>query len=861
MEQTQIIRREPQILFNEEEIENVAKAHGLSLSTKTKEYLSKGEWSDFIEGIQLDDETLKHGKIKLNREKDGSVKINYQFHQEQLVIPSKIGDYLLTNDDKHKLSNNQVVGPIKYEGNELYIQVDPDLNSVTVRSANEISIPNSIGHNSKLKFDGYTLSDQDKNLLANGGTLSPKLFCGKDGYFTANFSLTEDKKGVVFTNIQSIPNHRVKEVEEKLNKPQSKIFANVIDSANRSLNSVQPVTTLENVIHSNSNIINENIVKQYPINEIGDAKERYEMLKSKEVIHRNRDFEVRKMDERSFALTFSDQDIVYIGTEQECRDKMPQLQKDYDSFVSKENGNDKLNTLRIDRSMCKDDTEYMVLSSMLADGSFKNDPSFPTEKIIDSKDFLAMSDDIIKDHFKDKLSCDPSNISFVVIGEGDSEFFKKGSLHESLQEAKNTIQEYRLNELKDYPLVYSIYVVDITQIREIDSYIGDDPGYTEDYKNDLIATTKKEGILVIPDILNIIEKQDTTLTNNPNETSLSNSSSDYLSKNDGDIKNEFKTKFDCDPENIKFVILGEGEIKNLNTGSFHNSIQEVKDALIQYKEVELPGNPLKYNIYAVNITQIQGIHSYGVGDLDYDRFKESLIAGTKEHGVLIIPDILGKNATIGQEIPNSISPSLNEGDELLKAINEVNPVQVKYLVENGHVISQEHLKALETEKKSVKDQLLGIEYGEDFKQKQKEREEFGPGLDKKGNDLNTIESILQGKSNSPELNSNPDLSREFSDAVDKHNFQKLNELSERGWKPSDIEIKGLDEKSHLSHNDKIAIKTIFNMETKPEAFLGASKNEYKNKQGVKFNNDEEKKDNKTSGTKIKDVINRSFHDM
>lgn len=746
MEQTQIIRKEPQILFKDEEIENVAKAHKISLSAKTKEYLSKGEWTDFIEDIHLDDETLRSGKIQLVRLKDGSIDIKYRLHQEQLVIPSKIGDYSLTDDDKYKLANNQVVGPIKYGGNELYIQVDPDLNSVTVRSDKEINLPNTIGHNTKLKFDGYVLTDQDKNLLMNGGTLPTKLFCGKDGYFTANFSLTDDRKGVVFTNIKSIPNHKVKELEEKLNKPQSKLVSNVIDSANRSIETFQPVTTLENVVHTNNTIINDNVKTHYSIiNEITNAKERTEILKSKEVTYRNRDFEVRKMDDTSFALTFSDQDIVYIGTEQECRDKMPIHQKEFDSFLDRETKADYNNSLRIDRSMCKDDKEYFVLSSMLADGSYNSDPSFPTDKIIDSKAFLSMSDEQIKDKFIDKLKCDPSNISFVVIGEGDSKFLKNGSLHESMQDAHTAIQEYKQNELKDHPLVYSIYVVDKSQIREIDSYIGDEPGFREDFKNDLIETTKKEGILVIPDVLTLIEKQDTTTLENVNQS--------------------------------------------------NNAIAEK----------------------------------------------------------------LSEKITIDKEgITNSIPPTLKDGDELLKAINEVNPVQVKFLVEKGHEILPEHLKALETEQKSVKDQLLGIEYCEDYKQKQKEREEFGPGLDKKGKDLNSIESILQRKSNSNDLKTNPDLSKEFSDAVDKHDFKKLNELSERGWKPSDNEIKGLEEKPNLSSNDKIAIKTIFNMETKPEI---ANKNEIKNNQGVKFNNDPQKQNNNATNKKVKDVINQAFRDM
>ena len=217
----------------------------------------------------MDEDTHKHGKIKLTREKDGTTKVNYQFHQEQLVIPNKIGDHVLSDEDRHKLGNNQVVGPVKYGFNELYIRVDPDLNAVTVRTANDISIPNVIGKNQEMQFDGYILNETDKNKLANGGALPTKLFCGKDGYFTANFSLCEDMKGVIFTNVKSVPLHKVKELEAKFNVQKSNTVENVINAGNRSVEENKPPTTLENVTHSSNDMIKgSNRVK----NEILDVK-------------------------------------------------------------------------------------------------------------------------------------------------------------------------------------------------------------------------------------------------------------------------------------------------------------------------------------------------------------------------------------------------------------------------------------------------------------------------------------------------------------------------------------------------------------------------------------------------------------
>ena len=79
---------------------------------------------------------------------------------------------------------------------------DMDLISVLVRSSLEIKIPNVIGKTEE--YDGYKLTKADKYLLANGHTLESKLMHSKDGYILADISLTDDKKGIQFSNIQSI---------------------------------------------------------------------------------------------------------------------------------------------------------------------------------------------------------------------------------------------------------------------------------------------------------------------------------------------------------------------------------------------------------------------------------------------------------------------------------------------------------------------------------------------------------------------------------------------------------------------------------------------------------------------------------
>ena len=86
----------------------------------------------------------------------------------------------------------------------VYLEIDSDLNSIIVLSEKELSIPDRIG--------GYELSNADKYLLANGYSLDNKLLKDGNGYFIADISLTPDKHGISFGNMQSVPSHKAQEL-------------------------------------------------------------------------------------------------------------------------------------------------------------------------------------------------------------------------------------------------------------------------------------------------------------------------------------------------------------------------------------------------------------------------------------------------------------------------------------------------------------------------------------------------------------------------------------------------------------------------------------------------------------------------
>lgn len=89
----------------------------------------------------------------------------------------------------------------------MFVQVDKDLNSVIVRSEKELSIPAKIGERE--------LTTADKYLLVNGYSLDNMIIHNEEGYFIADISWTDDKKGIVFKNMQSIPEAKAKELLDK----------------------------------------------------------------------------------------------------------------------------------------------------------------------------------------------------------------------------------------------------------------------------------------------------------------------------------------------------------------------------------------------------------------------------------------------------------------------------------------------------------------------------------------------------------------------------------------------------------------------------------------------------------------------
>lgn len=197
-------------------------------------YILDGKGTQLEKGVMsgLTDIGGRTAKIRLT---ENGISVFYR--KEALVIPDSIYGKKLTKKQKDDLVNGNVIVLSSKKG-DIMLQVDKDLNSVIVRSEKELSIPAQIG--------GYKLTAADKYLLANGYSLENKLMRSPKGeYIIADVTMTPDKKGYQFSNIQTISETKAKELlqrklevekehveeQERMKKPTARDLASELKEA------------------------------------------------------------------------------------------------------------------------------------------------------------------------------------------------------------------------------------------------------------------------------------------------------------------------------------------------------------------------------------------------------------------------------------------------------------------------------------------------------------------------------------------------------------------------------------------------------------------------------------------------------
>lgn len=164
-------------------------------------YILDGKGTQLEKGVYSDLTNIYGKQAKVRLTENG---LSVVYRKEALVIPDKIQGQKLSQKQKQDLIDGNVIVLSTKKG-DILLQVDRDLNAVVVRSEKELSIPAQIG--------GYELTPADKYLLANSHSLDNKLLKTPEGkYIIADVSMTSDKKGYIFSNVQSISETKAKEI-------------------------------------------------------------------------------------------------------------------------------------------------------------------------------------------------------------------------------------------------------------------------------------------------------------------------------------------------------------------------------------------------------------------------------------------------------------------------------------------------------------------------------------------------------------------------------------------------------------------------------------------------------------------------
>lgn len=208
-----IIDHNKKVCYTGQELYEYAYKNGNMLDGKGTK-LEKGIMSDLMD---IGD---KKGKLRLN---ENGISVFYR--KETLTIPDRMLGHKLNKTEKEKLLHGDIV-PLETKRGTIMLQVDKDLNSVIVKSSKEIKIPNYIGRSDE--YDGYKLTKADKYILANGHTLESKLMHSKDGYILADITLTDDKKGIQISNIQSITDGKAQELIKEM-RPKIEVITPGLD--------------------------------------------------------------------------------------------------------------------------------------------------------------------------------------------------------------------------------------------------------------------------------------------------------------------------------------------------------------------------------------------------------------------------------------------------------------------------------------------------------------------------------------------------------------------------------------------------------------------------------------------------------
>lgn len=206
-----------------------AKILNHELSESDQQRLARGLYTGLISDLHTKN-GVKDAKVKLVPDANGKdFKLSFQYKEQQLEIPSKIGSKKIKDKDKEVLQSGKPLSIAK----NIFLQVDRELNKVVVTTSRDFNIPSHIA--------GYQLSNEDIKKLADGKQMATKVFKGKSGYFMAEVAVvkSEGKMGLEWSNIKQISADKAKDLIKEYNTHPEKDIDIVADITELSQQAMQ----------------------------------------------------------------------------------------------------------------------------------------------------------------------------------------------------------------------------------------------------------------------------------------------------------------------------------------------------------------------------------------------------------------------------------------------------------------------------------------------------------------------------------------------------------------------------------------------------------------------------------------------
>ncbi|PKP45967.1 MAG: hypothetical protein CVT95_07835 [Bacteroidetes bacterium HGW-Bacteroidetes-12] len=219
---------------------------GIDFSDKDIDLILDGKPTTLKENILLDDGRKKDAKILISEDDKGKLKFKYMFKEHELIIPKKIGNKVFTEEETNTLKKGQAVN-INYKGENLFLQIDPELNTIVVKKADEIKL-DELG---SFKLGQYEFSNNELDALKNRERVPSIVLKGDEGYFMASVRFTMDNKGVEYSDYKALSDKEAMLLlEERNNKKE---ITNVVSSSK----DIEYSSSQEKAIENTTNVSTE----------------------------------------------------------------------------------------------------------------------------------------------------------------------------------------------------------------------------------------------------------------------------------------------------------------------------------------------------------------------------------------------------------------------------------------------------------------------------------------------------------------------------------------------------------------------------------------------------------------------------